>query len=177
MPNSPLTALESPTLDPQAAPITTQAVLAPSSTGARGNRATRRRRGLYAAALLGASAYSGLASGLDLTRFRPLLVGLPMVAAAVLALRSWVHHDRVRKTAAAHSQPRFGGLHHRAIVRWSFLASLLIAWEVHELTNSPRVSYPTVTSIVGTVTSFRPVYALAFLAWLVLGYRLIERSK
>jgi hypothetical protein len=31
--------------------------------------------------------------------------------------------------------------------------------------------------MVGAVTSFRPVYALAFLAWLVLGYRLIERNR
>jgi hypothetical protein len=176
MPNTPLTALEPPTLDSQPLPITSQPVLAPSSTGAP-DRASRRRRGLYAAALLGAAAYSGLASELDLTRFRPLLVALPMVAAAVAALRSWVHHDRVRKATALHPRPRFGGLHHRAIVRWSILASVLIAWEAHELTNSPRVSYPTVTSIVGTVTSFRPVYALAFLAWLVLGYRLIERGK
>jgi hypothetical protein len=175
MPNTPLPALEPPTLDPQDAPITPHPVPPPSSTSPRG--ATKRRRGLYAAALLGAAAYSGLASGLDLTRFRPLLVLVPMVAAAVAALRSWVHHDRVRKTTAVHPRPRFGGLHQRAIVRWSVLAALLIAWEVHELTNSPRVSYPTVTSILGTVTSFRPVYALAFLAWLVLGYRLIERGK
>jgi hypothetical protein len=60
---------------------------------------------------------------------------------------------------------------------WSVLAALLIAWELRELTGSPRVDYPTVTSLVGTITSFRPVYALAFLAWLVVGYRLIERQR
>ena len=63
------------------------------------------------------------------------------------------------------------------MLAWSVLAALLIAWELRELTGSPRVDYPTVTSIVATVTSFRPVYALAFLAWLVLGYKLIERSR
>jgi hypothetical protein len=63
------------------------------------------------------------------------------------------------------------------VLTWSVLAALLIGWELRELTGSPRVDYPTVTSIVGNVTSFRPVYALAFLAWLVLGYRLIERSR
>ena len=60
---------------------------------------------------------------------------------------------------------------------WSILAAVLIAWELRELTGSPRVDYPTVTSIVGMVTSVRPLWALAFLTWLVLGYRLIERAK
>jgi hypothetical protein len=31
--------------------------------------------------------------------------------------------------------------------------------------------------MVATVTSVRPVYALAFLTWLVLGYKLIERNR
>ena len=60
---------------------------------------------------------------------------------------------------------------------WSVLATLLDRMEIRELTGSPRVDLPTVTSLVGTITSFRPVYALAFLAWLVVGYRLIERQR
>jgi hypothetical protein len=127
--------------------------------------------------LLGAAAYSWLASDVDLTAFAPLVVGVPMVIAAVAAFRSWVHHDRIRASSPGHVRRRFGGLHLRAVVMWSVLAALLIAWELRELTGSPRVDYPTVTSIVATATSFRPVYALAFLAWLVVGYRLIERKR
>ena len=179
MPDTSLPALEPAAVDPQPASITSLPAPAPPPTAATEAvaRSARRRRGLFAAALLAAAAYSGLASELDLTRLKPVLVGVPMVAAAVAALRSWMHHDRVRQATAVHPRPRFGGIHRRAVFMWSCLAALLIAWEVHELTNSPRVSYPTVTSIVGTVTTFRPVYALAFLAWLVLGYRLIERGK
>jgi hypothetical protein len=138
----------------------------------------RRRRGLILGGLLAVAAgYSWFASDLDLSRFAPLLVGVPMVAGAVVALRSWIHHDRRRAAARSHHRRRFGGLHHRAVLAWSVLAALLIAWELRELTGSPRVDYPTVTSIITTVTSFRPVNALAFLAWLVVGYKLIERGR
>jgi len=132
-----------------------------------------RRRVILAALLVVGAGYSWFASDLDLSHFAPLLVGVPMVFAAVAALRSWIHHDRRRPA----TRRRFGGLHHRAVLLWSVLAALLIAWEVRELTGSPRVDYPTVTSLVASVTSFRPVYALAFLAWLVVGYRLIERQR
>jgi len=138
----------------------------------------KRRRLLVVGCLLAAAAgYSWLASDLDLARFAPLVVGLPMVFAAVAALRSWIRHDRRRADAREHEHRSFGGLHHRAVLLWSALAALLIAWELRELTGSPRVEYPTVTSIVGFVTGFRPFYALAFLAWLVVGYRLIERQR
>jgi hypothetical protein len=137
----------------------------------------RRPRVALAALLLAAAGYSWLASDFDLSRFAPLVVGVPMVFAAVAALRSWIHHDRRRAASRSCERRRFGGLHHRGVLMWSVLAALLIAWELRELTGSPRVDYPTVTSLVGTITSFRPVYALAFLAWLVVGYRLIERQR
>ncbi len=127
--------------------------------------------------LAAAAGYSWLASDVDLTRFAPVIVAVPMVAGAVAAFRSWIHHDRRRASSDTHERRRFGGLHLRAVAAWSALAALLIGWELRELTASPRVDYPTVTSMVGAVTSFRPVYALAFLAWLVVGYRLIERSR
>src|SRR6476661_5521342 len=141
-------------------------------------RPSRRRRRLVVGSLLAVAAgYSWFASDLDISHFAPLLVGVPMVFAAVAALRSWIHHDRRRASARSASRRRFGGLHHRAVLLWSVLAALLIAWELRELTGSPRVDYPTVTSLVASVTSFRPFYALAFLAWLVVGYRLIERQR
>jgi hypothetical protein len=139
---------------------------------------SKRRRRLVVGALLAVAAgYSWLASDLDVSHFAPLVVGVPMVLGATAALRSWVRHDRRRAASPTKERHRFGGLHHRAVGAWSVLAALLIAWELRELTGSPRVDYPTVTSLVGTVTSFRPVYALAFLAWLVLGYKLIERNR
>ena len=138
-------------------------------------RPRRRRRLVLVALLAVAAAYSWFASYLDLSHLAPFVVGVPMVAGAVAAFRSWIHHDRRRAASRSHQRRRFGGLHHRAVVAWSVLAALLIAWELRELTGSPRVDYPTVTSLVSTVTSFRPVYALAFLTWLVLGYKLIER--
>src|SRR4051794_10930351 len=138
----------------------------------------RHRRRLVAGALLAAAAgYSWFASDLDLAQFTPFVVGVPMVAGAAAALRSWIHHDRRRAVSPSQDRRRFGGLHHRAVLAWSVLAASLVAWELRELTGTPRVDYPTVTSLVATVTSFRPVYALAFLAWLVVGYRLIERGR
>ena len=137
----------------------------------------RRRRLILGALLLVAAGYSWLASDIDLSRLAPLVVGVPMLVGAVVAFRSWIRHDRKRAAAEPHERHRFGGLHHRAVMAWSALAALLIAWELRELTGSPRVDYPTVTSMVSAVTSFQPVKALAFLAWLVLGYKLIERSR
>jgi hypothetical protein len=138
---------------------------------------TARRKGIVVGALVAAAAYSWFASGIDVRRFSPAAVALPVVIAAVAAFRSWMHHDRSRVTGPSGTKRRFGGLHGRAVLLWSFLAAVLIAWELRELTSSPRVDYPTVTSIVGMATSVRPVWALAFLTWLVLGYRLIERAK
>ena len=140
-------------------------------------RPKSRRRLVLSGLIAVAAGYSWLASDLDVSGFAPLVVGVPMVAGAVVALRSWIHHDRRRAASQSHERHRFGGLHRRAVLAWSTLAALLIAWELRELTSSPRVDYPTVTSMVATVTSFRPVYALAFLTWLVLGYKLIERNR
>lgn len=153
---------------------TTTATAAPPASRA---RLWRRPRFILSGLLAVAAGYSWLASELDVSHFAPLVVGVPMVAGAVIALRSWVHHDRKQAAAHTHHRRRFGGLSHRAVLAWSVLAALLVAWELRELTGSPRVDYPTVTSIVAIVTSFRPVYALAFLAWLVLGYKLIERGR
>jgi hypothetical protein len=155
-------------------PDTTAARTAPPASPAR----PRHRRRLILGGLLAVAAgYSWIASELDVSRFAPLVVAVPMVAGAVVALRSWIHHDRKQAAARSHQRRRFGGLSHRAVLAWSALAALLIGWELRELTGSPRVDYPTVTSLVAAVTSFRPVYALAFLVWLVLGYKLIERGR
>jgi hypothetical protein len=159
-------------LEPQTSPAASTSL--PPSPASPPSR--RRQRVVVAALLAVAAGYSWLASDLDVSRFMPVVVGVPMLAAAIAAFRSWVHHDRKRATTS-YERHRFGGLHRRSVLTWSVLAALLIGWELRELTGSPRVDYPTVTSIVGNVTSFRPVYALAFLAWLVLGYRLIERSR
>ena len=147
---------------------------APAATTAAGR--SNRRRWLAVGALLVAAGYSWLVSDVDLGAFASIAVAVPMVCAAIVAFSSWVHHDR-RRQHHAHVRVRFGGLHHRAVLAWGSLAALLIVWELRELTGSPRPDYPTVTSLVGTVTSYRPVNALAFLVWLFLGYRLIERGK
>jgi hypothetical protein len=137
---------------------------------------SRRRRWLAIGLLSAGAVYSWLFSDVDLGAFKPIAVAVPIICAAVIAFRSWVHHDRKHRGAGT-ALVRFGGIHHRAVAAWASLAVLLIAWELRELTASPRNDYPTVTSLVGTVTSYRPVNALAFLAWLFLGYRLIERGK
>jgi uncharacterized membrane protein HdeD (DUF308 family) len=148
----------------------------PAPQGSRA-RPKRRRRLILAGLLAVAAGYSWFASDLDVSGFAPLVVGVPMLLGAVAVFRSWIRHDRTRTVAPARHRRRFGGLHHRAVLAWSVLAALLIGWELRELTGSPRVDYPTVTSIVSAVTSFQPVYALAFLAWLVVGYKLILRNR
>jgi hypothetical protein len=150
---------------------------APSAPPRSRTPSKRRRRLIVGALLAVAAGYSWLASNLDVSHFAPLVVGVPMVLGATAALRSWIRHDRRRAASPVKERHRFGGLHHRAVGAWSVLAALLIAWELRELTGSPRVDYPTVTSLVSTLTSFQPVHALAFLAWLVLGYKLIERNR
>jgi hypothetical protein len=152
-------------LEPELAPV-------PTTTQSR----SRRRVWFAFGSLSAAAAYSWFVSDVDFSAFKPVAVAVPVICAAVIAFRSWVHHDRKQHHAGL-PRPRFGGIHHRAVIAWSALAALLIAWELRELTASPRGDYPTVTSLVGTVTSYRPVNALAFLAWLFLGYRLIERGK
>src|SRR4051812_43882590 len=149
----------------------------PASSPSRPAPPRRQRKWLVVGALTAGAGYSWLLSNIDVTRFVAVAVALPMVAAAIAAFRSWMHHDRVQAASPPDVRRRFGGLHHRAVLAWSVLAALLIAWELRELTGSPRVDYPTVTSMVGTVTSFRPFHALAFLAWLVRGSGLIGRGS
>jgi len=104
----------------------------------------------------------------------PLAVAVPIGAGAVAAVRSWRRHDRTR---VRREGSRFGGIHHRAVVRWSMLAGLLVSWEARELLSSPRAAYPTVSSLVGMAAAVRPVHALAFFAWLLIGYQLIEPAR
>jgi len=114
-----------------------------------------------------AGAYSWWYAGLPLqTNIRAGAVAGPLVLGGAVVVWSWL--TRVRPPHA---------IHRRARRRWTVVAALLVMWELHELFGGPRVDYPTVTSIVTGLASWRTVRAFAFLSWLAIGYRLIERGE
>lgn len=133
----------------------------------------RSRRRLWLL-MLGLAAYSGVVTGeLPVPYATPIAVAVPIAVAAFFAIRSWRRHDR----SAARPGARRATVHRSSILRWGALAAILIVWEGHELLSAPRASYPTVSSLVAAASTLRPIHALAFLLWLLIGYRLVEPAR
>lgn len=125
-------------------------------------------------AVAGCLAYSWWASGTS-GRATVLAVACPMVLGAAVAVSSWVREDRVRRRAPRSPRAiRLGGLQRSGVLRWATLAVLLIGWELRELVGSPRIAYPTVTSLVTSMTAARAYEFVAFFVWLMVGSRLRE---
>jgi len=132
----------------------------------------RRRTAVIVLAFL---AYSCVATGHSPLPFATeATVAVPIALGAVLAVRSWRRHDRA---LPRRDRTRTASMHRGAILRWGALAALLIGWEAHELLSSPRTAYPTVSSLVALASQLRPVHALAFFGWLLIGHRLIEPAR
>ena len=58
---------------------------------------------------------------------------------------------------------------------WGLLFVLLVGWELAAYFQHPRVDHPTLSALADPVTDWRPVRALAFLAWIALGADLSRR--
>ena len=124
------------------------------------------RHRVTAALAVAAAAYSWWYAGLPgRTSVRAAAVAGPLAIGGGVAVWSWITRGR-----PPHS------IHARARWRWTAVAALLVMWELHELFGGPRVDYPTVTSIVTGMATWRTARAVAFLSWLAIGYRLIERE-
>jgi hypothetical protein len=58
---------------------------------------------------------------------------------------------------------------------WGLLVLAFVGWELRELFASPRHDYPTVSSIGNrALNSSRIVIAVAFAAWVALGWRIVR---
>ena len=98
------------------------------------------------------------------TRPAEALTALPIVAVALALVIT-----RVR-TARADGRPGWG------LAVWGVLLLAFVGWELRELFASPRHDYPTVSSIGNRVlNSSRIVIAVAFAAWVALGWRIVRR--
>ena len=54
----------------------------------------------------------------------------------------------------------------RWALAWGVLVLLLAGWELAAWLEQPRADHPTLSSVAGPVLDWRPVRAVAFLAWL-----------
>jgi hypothetical protein len=90
-----------------------------------------------------------------------VLTAIAGIVVLVLAARQPAHRPRVR--------PR------RGIVLWAILAAAVIAWELVAYFQSPRDDHPTISSMVDALEAHRPLRAVLFIGWVVLGRKLARR--
>jgi hypothetical protein len=71
------------------------------------------------------------------------------------------------------------GLDHRtggwAISPWAAVVSAAVSWEMFSLLSTPRISHPTLSSLLSSLDASVPGRALAIFAWMVLGGYLVTR--
>jgi xanthine/uracil/vitamin C permease (AzgA family) len=63
----------------------------------------------------------------------------------------------------------------RGIVLWAVLAAAVVAWELLAYFQSPRDDHPTISSMVDALEAHRPLRAVLFIGWVVLGRELARR--
>lgn len=96
----------------------------------------------------------------------PARVSVATVELGAAALLGWSWRRGRREEGGALSPSR--------LVAWGVLVAAGVAWELDELFRSPRVAYPTASSLLGDAMA-ATVWAKAaiVLAWLVLGMVLV----
>jgi hypothetical protein len=92
-------------------------------------------------------------------------VGVLVAGVLVLVLGS-------RRRAA--SSPG-GPLPRTGLIAWALLIGAVVALELIAYRSSPRATHPTLSSMADAALLSQPVAALAFLAWLALGWELARR--
>jgi hypothetical protein len=63
----------------------------------------------------------------------------------------------------------------RGIVLWAILAAAVFAWELVAYFQSPRDAHPTISSMLDALEAHRPLRAVLFIGWVVLGRELARR--
>jgi hypothetical protein len=117
------------------------------------------------AVLVGALAYSWIASGLrPFTHPEAIAVAIPIIAAGIATLRL---ARRAPATAVPESR--------RRIWVWRGLLAAFLVWELISYRSSPRVDYPTFSSITDTIMSTHPSRFALFAIWLAVGYGIFRR--
>lgn len=61
------------------------------------------------------------------------------------------------------------------VVVWAVLIALVAAWELAAYVQAPRADHPTLSSLANDVLDWRPLRAVAFLAWVAAGVELARR--
>jgi hypothetical protein len=113
------------------------------------------------AVLIGAFAYSWIASGLrPFTHPEAIAVAIPLAVGGIAVLR-------VRVDA--------GDTTRRGTWVWGALFAALVVWELASYRFSPRVDHPTLSSIADWAMSTHPGRFGMFAAWLAVGCWLFRR--
>jgi hypothetical protein len=110
--------------------------------------------------------YAWVASGVrTFTHPAEILTGLPIIVVAFMLMRS----GRGERDGAGANPARW-------LAGWAVLLLALSVWELRQLFASPRHDYPTLSSIGDAyLRSSRVAHALAFAAWLGVGWFLVRR--
>ena len=118
-----------------------------------------------AAVVAGALAYSWIASGLrPFTHPEAVAVAIPIIVAGIATLRLGRH---ARDAAVPESR--------RGIWVWRGLLGAFLVWELISYRSSPRVDYPTVSSIADAIMSTHPGRFAMFAVWLAVAYGMFRR--
>jgi hypothetical protein len=136
-----------------------------TSAGTQGRSSTRRR----ALGAIAVGLYAWWVSGLaHFTLASTVAVLVPGVLVLVLGSR--------RRLGAAGPGPRAAApLPRPGLVVWGVLVGAVLAVELVAYRSSPREMHPTLSSMADAALQPRPVAALAFLAWMALGWALARR--
>ena len=144
--------------------------MSPTRSGAHGLRVPQAPRAALVVGGLGLTAYSWWVAGLPHFSAAALAaVGLPGVA--VLAAGG------MRRSRPGRGEGRVAGrvTDHGPMTPWAALLGALLGWELLAYSLSPRSDHPTLSSLADAALRPRPVEAVAFLAWLWLGWALARR--
>jgi hypothetical protein len=122
---------------------------------------------------VGALAYAvGASFTHPFTTAADVVTAVPLGAAVVVALR------RIRSGSGSPLAPAAIGRRVPAVsgwLMWGAVIAVVGGWELYCLANLPRSRYPTLSSLIDMLDSTRVGKALAFAAWLALGWYLAWR--
>ena len=118
-----------------------------------------------AVVVAGGLGYSWVASGLrPFTYPERVAVAIPIALSGFVLLRSsGGEEETVLETTR------------RGAWVWRALLGLFLVWELFSYRMSPRVDYPTISSIADTIMSTHPGRFVMLAAWLAVGYGLFRR--
>jgi hypothetical protein len=138
---------------------------------------TERLRGLDGRRLrIGAAFLAITAYGYWLTDRQPFTDGATLaLLVPIVVLIGFAEVRRARRPvrpSATDPPPGRTSLFRYAVVPWTTLVALLLAWELLALRASPRSEHPTISSLVESIEQYHPGRLVMFFLWLWLGWTL-----